>query len=148
MMERYLPYLPLHAPLSGYRCKKSHGGPLPDILLDVKAQDDTDDREERALLCKFCQQQITSMDKAIQVRNSHQHIFTNPVGNTFKIGCFSTAPGCRQDSPPTLEFTWFAGFSWQVALCANCKVQMGWFYQAADTKQFYGLILNHLIESS
>jgi hypothetical protein len=24
---------------------------------------------------------------------------------------------------------------------------MGWYYQAADTKHFYGLILNHLIEN-
>jgi len=130
-----------------YQLKRGKGDPFPAILSDVDDQDETDGSVERSLLCKFCHQRITSMDKAIQIQNSHQHIFTNPAGDTFRIGCFSSAPGCSHRPPPTMEFTWFKGFNWQVALCANCMVQMGWFYQAADTAHFYGLILNHLIES-
>jgi hypothetical protein len=132
----------------GYQFKRGQGDPLPVILKDVEDWDETDDSEERALLCKFCRKHITSMDKATQVQDSHQHIFTNPAGDRFRIGCFASAPGCKHSSPPTMEFTWFKGFSWQVALCANCQVQMGWFYQSADATHFYGLILNHLIEGS
>ena len=141
------PYSQLHSRPSWYKCKRSQNDPLPAIFKKVEDRNETDNSEERALLCKFCHKHITSMDKATRIQNSHQHIFTNPAGDTFRIGCFSSAPGCSQRTPPTMEFTWFKGFSWQVALCANCQVQMGWLYQAADSTHFYGLILDHLIES-
>jgi len=148
-MVLHPPSLPLHFSPLRYQCKRSRTDPFPAILNDVDNQDETDGSADRALLCKFCHQRITSVDKAIRIQNSHQHIFTNPAGDTFRIGCFSSAPGCYQRTPPTMEFTWFKGFSWQVALCANCQVQMGWLYQAeaTDSALFYGLILNHLIEA-
>lgn len=129
------------------RLKRGGGDRLAGILSDLEEQNKEERAEERWLLCKFCRQKITSADKAIQINYRHCHTYSNPAGTRFRIGCFSTASGCQHQSPPTEEFTWFKGFSWQVALCANCLTQMGWYYQAATAASFYGLILDYLIES-
>jgi len=101
--------------------------------------------EEEKILCKFCQHPITSSKKKIEVNGQHQHIFSNPIGITYEIGCFSSANGCINRGTPTLEYTWFTGFAWRFALCSNCYTHLGWFYQS-DNDSFYGLILEFLEE--
>jgi len=130
---------------SCYQLKRGAGERLTDILSDLDDLDEEERADDRWLLCMFCRQRITSEDKAIQINNRHCHTYSNPAGTRFRIGCFSSAAGCQHHSHPTEEYTWFKGFSWQVALCTNCQTQMGWYYRSAAAMSFYGLILDYLI---
>jgi hypothetical protein len=97
-------------------------------------------------LCIFCNNIITSPKNIIEINGKHDHTFTNPAGNTFAIGCFSTAKGCLNYDEPTIEYTWFPGFSWCYAICTSCYSHLGWRYES-PVSSFYGLILINLIEN-
>ncbi|HHN65752.1 MAG TPA: hypothetical protein ENK09_10365 [Nitrospirae bacterium] len=103
--------------------------------------------DESRIICRHCGNHITSVEEIITVQGSHRHVFTNPAGLVFEIGCFSTADGCLVSGIPTREFTWFSGYSWNYAHCGNCLTHLGWFYQNRDSS-FFGLILERLIETS
>jgi len=99
----------------------------------------------RVLACVRCQRPITTRLAQVQMNGSHVHTFDNPDGERFRIGCFSEASGLLKVGPSTLEWTWFAGYTWQVEVCAGCRVQLGWLYRRAEHR-FHGLILDGLIE--
>lgn len=102
-----------------------------------------------ALLCRQCLGFITRPGERIVVNGTHHHTFANPHGIVFEIGCFQQAPGCAAAGPPTDEFSWFAGYNWRIAICANCLTHMGWLFTAAGGgSRFYGLILDNLVESA
>ena len=101
--------------------------------------------ENKPILCRVCHNFITSFEQKIQINGTHYHIFRNPTGLVFEIGCFSSANGCVNYGSPTLEYTWFNGFTWRYALCSQCHLHLGWFYQSS-TSCFYGLILSSLLE--
>ncbi len=102
-------------------------------------------KRRKLLLCVQCQGPITWEEARIEVNGGHLHSFFNPHGIIFHIGCFSEAPGCVPASLPSKEFTWFSGFSWQVAHCGNCNEHLGWSFQG-EAGAFHGLILNRLGE--
>ena len=70
----------------------------------------------------------------------HEHTFVNPGGVVHHIGCFAAAPGCIYTGPTTSAFSWFPGWTWQVAACARCHAHLGWIYRNSG-EQFHGLIL-------
>jgi hypothetical protein len=72
---------------------------------------------------------------------SHIHVFNNPVGIQFEIGCFSQAGGCYMRGEPVSEWTWFTGYRWCYAHCASCHMHLGWHYSGTDGNGFFGLIL-------
>jgi hypothetical protein len=97
----------------------------------------------RAYWCAACDTHVADEDAAIDVGGAHRHRFINPAGVEFEIGCFRDAR-CRVAGAPTLEATWFAGFAWSFALCANCGEHLGWRYDS-DGAAFLGLILARLV---
>jgi hypothetical protein len=100
-------------------------------------------QRERYLYCVRCRNRITSQQAGISVGGSHEHRCTNPHGLSFHIGCFGEAPGSVVDGTATAAYTWFAGYAWQVALCARCHAHLGWrFRSSADA--FHGLIFDRL----
>lgn len=99
---------------------------------------------ERRLYCIACRQVVTHLDERISVNGASEHTVRNPYGVEFHIGCFKSAYGCRGLGAPTQAFTWFPGYTWQVAVCAKCGLHLGWSYRGA-TDRFHGLILNRLI---
>jgi uncharacterized CHY-type Zn-finger protein len=103
------------------------------------------EKEKESILCKTCNNEITTAEYTTAVNGQHAHILQNPAGITFHIGCFSRTWGCLTYGIPTYDFTWFAGFSWCVALCAQCFSHLGWYYQSGEGS-FYGLILANLIK--
>lgn len=107
-----------------------------------KSNDENDEGE--FILCRNCGNVITSTSNKIEMNGKHQHTFTNPGGFVFRIGCFAAAQGILNQGYPTLEFTWFPGFSWCYSLCIRCFAHLGWAYQSGE-KYFYGLILDRLI---
>ena len=97
----------------------------------------------RAWWCAACTTRVADEDAVIEVAGAHRHRFVNPAGVAFEIGCFAEAR-CRVDGAPTREHTWFAGFAWSYALCANCRAHLGWCYEG-DGARFFGLILPRLV---
>ncbi len=109
-----------------------------------KENNDENDKGE-FILCRNCGNVITSTGNKIEMNGKHRHSFTNPRGFVFRIGCFAAAQGILNQGSPTLEFTWFPGFSWCFTLCARCFAHLGWAYRSGET-HFYGLILDCLIQ--
>jgi len=104
-----------------------------------------DIRKDVFMLCRNCRHKITTHEQRIEVNGKHQHIFANPSGMVFQIGCFSAADGCANHGISTFEFTWFTGFGWRFSICGKCGIHLGWCY-SKGSQGFYGLIMPNLIE--
>jgi len=101
----------------------------------------------RPIRCAHCGQQVSTADQRIDQAGSHEHRFGNPAGIVFRIGCFRHAPGCRRVGEATLQWTWFPGHAWSLALCIKCGTHLGWSYGPGATgAAFFGLILDRLAE--
>jgi len=116
------------------------------------SQDDTERFDEtvrnevhRGLYCSACRSFITDPRSSLAIHGSQRHTRTNPAQLTFTIGCFKEASGCRETGVPTEEHSWFPGYRWRIALCANCGKHLGWSFLGA-VDRFYGLIVNALFE--
>lgn len=101
-------------------------------------------QEKPNILCATCRHLITSTKSVMMISGQHRHQCVNPAGIHYEIGCFSSAPGCFNMGEPSLEFTWFPGYTWCYSVCAKCFNHLGWFYRSGDSR-FYGLIMNRLI---
>lgn len=102
--------------------------------------------EERWIVCRQCQQRLTRPSERIQINGLHSHTFANPSGVVFEIGCFRMVSGLHFIGPPSYEFPWFAGHSWQIVICGTCQIHLGWWFQGPAASQFFGLIMERLIE--
>jgi len=122
-------------------------GNQPDKALDVdkkvKTQDSEDTNKENFLRCVKCKHPVTKEEHRIQINEKHQHVFANPQGHIFQIGCFAEALGCIAFGEKTSYFTWFPGYSWQLALCFQCGTLLGWTFESKEN-HFFGLILDNL----
>lgn len=97
------------------------------------------------LRCAFCGEPITTAAAAIAVGGRTRHARVNPAGIRYEIGCFATAPGAAARGERSTFWSWFPGYSWQVACCTGCGTHIGWRFRSADDA-FFGLILDHLVE--
>lgn len=100
-------------------------------------------KKER-LYCSACRHPITDKTAATPVGGAHQHQFTNPHGISFRIGCYSAAPGCRPVGEATDAHTWFPGYAWRVTLCRGCQQHLGWEFRDPEASRFFGLIMDRL----
>jgi hypothetical protein len=117
------------------------GGAKPDVrTLDQKGAG-----VGRPLLCARCKHPITTTAARIEVAGSHQHVRFNPHGFEYQFGCFSEAPGCQAASWPSEEFSWFAGYSWEIGRCERCREHLGWRFADAE-HAFFGLIFERLAD--
>lgn len=121
-------------------------GRSPEHILVEESLEETEAPPGPVLRCRACGSAVTSMDQRIAVNNRHDHVFFNPHGHVFEIGCFAHAPGALPASPPSVAFSWVPGLAWQVAACAACRVHLGWRFQDGRDSGFFGLILDRLIE--
>jgi hypothetical protein len=111
---------------------------------DIQSEQETYTEEEKQYLCRFCNSMITTAADQASVNDSHSHIFANPHGFVFEIGCFRNAKGCFYFGTPSEEFSWFAGYAWQIAGCRLCKNHLGWYFSSKNDS-FFGLILDRLV---
>ncbi len=100
---------------------------------------------DAAILCRQCHHPITTTTERITVDGAHSHTFANPEGIVFEIGCFRSAWGCGYVGPASNAFTWFSGYRWRIALCAGCRLHIGWRFSNDDGGAFHGLIANRLL---
>lgn len=113
----------------------------------VQDKPEEDDSAGRArILCRACNHPITSAECRIAVNGSHAHTYFNPHGIAFEIGCFSAASGVFVHGAPSHEFSWFPGYAWRYAHCANCHTHLGWQFVRGRAADFLGLILGNLRE--
>jgi hypothetical protein len=96
--------------------------------------------EDESLRCVVCEHRITERAYRIEMSGANEHTFVNPYGIAFVIGCFAAAPGCVHLGSTEEAFSWFPGWTWQLAACARCRSHVGWIYRLAG-QQFHGLIL-------
>ncbi len=97
-----------------------------------------------AIVCRNCNGFVTEPDCQIDIDGAFCHTFANPHGQVFEIGCFNAAPGCLAIPPPFAEFSWFRGYSWNIGVCYDCKIHLGWVYRS-DPDRFWGIILDKLV---
>ncbi len=136
---KYSGYLPVHLLQRG-----EHTHDAVDHVQEVETRDNEDSDKKEFLLCAACKYPITRKNDRIQIHERHQHVFANPHGYIFQIGCFAQAPGCVTAGEETSYFTWFAGYAWQLALCAQCLTLLGWAFRTEESR-FFGLILDQLM---
>ena len=96
--------------------------------------------EASALVCVACGHRITDDASRITMSGAHEHTFVNPGGFVHHLGCFHPALGCAHVGPTEAAFSWFPGWTWQIAVCASCRAHVGWIYRNAG-EQFHGLVL-------
>ncbi|OFZ66617.1 MAG: hypothetical protein A2328_09755 [Bdellovibrionales bacterium RIFOXYB2_FULL_36_6] len=101
-------------------------------------------KNEEVIVCALCNHRITDPLQQIIINQSFNHIFVNPHGHIYEIGCFSHASGCHPASVPSDEFSWFIGYSWQICFCDMCSTHLGWYF-TSELNRFWGLILKKLI---
>lgn len=106
-------------------------------------------KDKNFIYCATCSHVITRAAERIEVNGSHDHTFINPHGYEFHLGCFAQALGCDISGAPEAADTWFAGFVWRLATCAECHVHLGWYFsRPSGDNAFYGLILNAIQEDN
>jgi hypothetical protein len=129
----------LRSPLDTRTDKK-----LKSFIEDKSIEKESD--KSANILCRQCHHLITCQEESIEVLGSHLHTFANPGGIIYQIGCFGSAKGCSYSGPATLEWTWFKGYSWKIAVCGACLTHLGWIYFSPANGSFHGFILNRLIQ--
>lgn len=109
--------------------------------------DDSEDFEERRLVCRYCRHEVTRDAARVEIEGRHVHRRTNPAGIDFEFACFAAAPGAAQVGEATDEHSWFAGYRWRFAVCARCGSHLGWFFEGRSPA-FWGLITRRLVDES
>ncbi len=117
-------------------------------MLQIKPEDEnatgTEEKSDDALYCAGCGHLVTRARWKISLGGTERP-FTNPLGISFTVVCFSDAPGAVAEGAATEQDTWFHGYEWCFALCRGCKGHLGWHYRnAANSDEFFGLIKNRL----
>ena len=108
----------------------------PDADIETETDEETDD----ALYCAACGVLVTRGRWRLSI-DGFEHTFTNPVGVSFRILCFTKAPGASSTGAETIEHTWFRGYRWNYANCRGCGDHLGWRYSGeAAPPVFFGLI--------
>lgn len=115
-----------------------------EIVAGILEKDKQETGEKEIVLCRFCCSIITHTDNLMAVNGSYYHVFANPHGHVFEIGCYKRAPGCLARLEPSAEFSWFSGYHWQIAICRTCSNHLGWYFQS-NASSFFGLIQKDLI---
>lgn len=125
--------------------QESGGTPAKGHVEQEKRPASEEKERGSALVCRACRSKITRRDLAMEVDGSHRHVFFNPHGEVFEVGCFASAKNVLPTGPKTDEFTWFPGHAWQAVACTGCLSQLGWRYTGRDGG-FFGLILASLTD--
>ena len=128
----------------GERSRETSGAP------EQHDRSRTEQRPRRLIVCAACGHEVTDESARIEMAGRHQHTCVNPAGYVYRIGCFRVAPGCVGTGSWSGEYSWFAGYVWQVACCGSCSIHLGWAFEPEQVDQgderFFGLIADRLHE--
>ncbi len=114
------------------------------IAPDADIEKEVEERTDDAIYCAGCGHLVTRGRWRLSL-GGHEHAFTNPSGFSFRIVLFAEAPGAATRGFPTADYSWFAGYEWNFALCRGCGEHLGWRYVGDDDPAvFFGLVKNRL----
>lgn len=99
------------------------------------------------VLCASCAHVIARRSDRIEVNGGFAHLFVNPAGIEYHVGCFADALGCAISGSPMAADTWFPGFRWRLATCEECQHHLGWYFDNAEA-YFYGLVLDYIRDAA
>ncbi len=121
--------------------EESGGDKSVDIDLDPQhtAGDDS-----LKILCETCRAPLTTVSARTRVDGAHRHVKVNPHGHVYHVACFHPVSGVLPIGEPSAEFSWFAGYRWQIALCGGCQIHLGW--QFTGNGSFGALIEGRFVE--
>ena len=114
---------------------------LDPALEEIVSREKAEDRD--LVYCGTCSHVVARKADGCVINGSHSHHFTNPYGIRFHVACFSEALGCSISGEATAADTWFPGFFWRLAACAECRMHLGWYFERGDS-YFYGLIVDRI----
>lgn len=96
-------------------------------------------------LSKECRFEKRNYPKLLNKFVFFQTSYCNPSGyihETLTVYKMIEGSSYLVDRPST-EFSWFPGYSWQILLCNNCQVHIGWKFIALKKnlapRSFFGL---------
>ncbi|XP_058811692.1 protein cereblon-like [Topomyia yanbarensis] len=99
-----------------------------------------------AFCCKKCDCRIANYTDMFAMSKQGVSIsYCNPSGFVHEtLTVYRTVEKTtRTTSKPSTDFSWFPGYSWQIAICNRCNNHIGWKYIATKRsnkpKKFYGL---------
>jgi len=98
------------------------------------------------VVCAACEHVVSDADARVVIAGRHLHTCVNPSGVVFRIRCFARAPGCTARGEWSDFYSWFAGYMWQVACCAECGAHLGWAFRGTERDRFWGLIKERIVE--
>jgi hypothetical protein len=106
--------------------------------------------ERLRMLCRGCKTPISDRSFVFGPAGAPPvQVFTNPEGRVCEVLTVHRAESLLFVGPATTEHTWFVGYAWRVALCAQCLRHLGWRYEAvaeALPPVFFGLLSSELVE--
>jgi hypothetical protein len=133
------------------RCESKPAAPAgaPTTAPATAPADAPDDAtgEHGPLVCAACELRITDDAHRVARAGAHEHTFVNPGGFVYRVCCFAVATGCSYRGAPDPAFSWFPGFTWQIAACGRCRAHLGWIFRAAG-ESFHGLIADAIRPAS
>jgi len=112
--------------------------------VSILGPEEEDKMREWPLVCASCGHPVSKVAEKIKVHGRHDHDFPY-YGSVVRLGCYRNAPGCVGVERISNGYSWFRGYSWQIQLCRNCYVQLGWKYMSRDDS-FFGLVFKMLRE--
>ncbi|XP_065569893.1 protein cereblon-like isoform X2 [Artemia franciscana] len=88
---------------------------------------------EQGVCCKECNSSlaVTSDSLALSLHGPHG-TFVNPGGYIHDTLTYSNASGIDVITSPTMEFSWFPGYNWQIMICHSCGEHLGWKFTNKD----------------
>jgi hypothetical protein len=110
---------------------------------EASTEGDAEVEEERWLRCGACGARVAKEAARVAINGAHEHVFMNPAGIKFRVGCYSAAPGCAPAGGRSTVWTWFPGYAWQIEVCRACHVHLGWSFHGAAAA-FYALVQDWL----
>lgn len=69
----------------------------------------------------------------------------NPAGIVFRFRSFRTVQNVTSIGAFSSEFTWFEGCDWQIIVCEQCHLHVGWHF--AGRMRFTALLNARTVES-
>lgn len=100
--------------------------------------------------CFGCQTQIGQQSDVFAMSiEGAQSIYVNPDGYLHDTMTLINATNLVLVSTPSTDYSWFPGYAWSIAVCANCHKHIGWQFIAQKPRlqphKFYGLSRSSLI---
>uniref|UniRef100_A0A0D9WIT7 Protein cereblon n=1 Tax=Leersia perrieri TaxID=77586 RepID=A0A0D9WIT7_9ORYZ len=94
--------------------------------------------------CRCCKSLIAKRsDMVVMSTDGPLGAYVNPHGFVHETITVSRATGLALDGNPSTVHSWFPGYSWTIAACAECESNIGWLFKATKKnlrpRSFWGI---------